>query len=244
MSIIYIIRTANLVANDLPVYKIGRSTDIRKRMDSYEKGAEIYLHQWFGDGNIIQHEKVLIAQFTNLFTRRTDFGNEYFEGVIEDMISHVHKYWAKCAHVHSRLRRSVQESNLSGDTSDEKVILMRLAAAPGPVRVAFNFYATWEPEDKYFDSTGDRMYKVYKELKKQIGCEHENINQSKFLEIADTIFPLKKHGKKYKYTREYKFTLADLYTNISKYLGIKTHAIDLHSIIMTFLVDMYNINKK
>ena len=78
MPYIYIIHTrASLNINE-PVYKIGKTTDFSKRISGYDKGSEPILMLYVNNSNIF--EKLIIETFKIHFIKRTDYGNEYFEG--------------------------------------------------------------------------------------------------------------------------------------------------------------------
>ena len=84
MPYIYLIHTrASLNINE-PVYKIGKTNDFSKRISGYDKGSEPILMLYVNNSDIF--EKLIIEMFNTNFIKRTDYGNEYFEGNVSDMI--------------------------------------------------------------------------------------------------------------------------------------------------------------
>lgn len=84
MPYIYLIHTrASLNINE-PVYKIGKTNDFSKRISGYDKGSIPILIIYVNNSDIF--EKLIIETFKIYFIKRTDYGNEYFEGNVSDMI--------------------------------------------------------------------------------------------------------------------------------------------------------------
>jgi hypothetical protein len=84
MPYIYLIHTrASLNINE-NVYKIGKTIDFTKRISGYDKGSEPILILYVN--NCDNFEKILLEIFNVQFIKRTDYGNEYFEGDISKMI--------------------------------------------------------------------------------------------------------------------------------------------------------------
>ena len=84
MPYIYLIHTrASLNINE-PVYKIGKTNDFSKRISGYDKGSIPILMLYVNNSDIF--EKLIIEIFNTNFIKRTDYGNEYFEGNVSDMI--------------------------------------------------------------------------------------------------------------------------------------------------------------
>lgn len=87
MPYIYLLRTRASVNINESVYKIGKTTDFNKRLSGYDKGSEPILILYVVNCDVF--ERVLIDNFTNLFTKRNDYGNEYFEGNVREMIQEI-----------------------------------------------------------------------------------------------------------------------------------------------------------
>jgi hypothetical protein len=81
---IYLIREREFVRLGESVYKIGRSKNFEKRFESYPKNSEILCCTFTKDQ--FRAERTLIHLFDSLFTQRSDFGREYFEGNRAKMI--------------------------------------------------------------------------------------------------------------------------------------------------------------
>lgn len=79
---LYIARLREFVNLDVPVYKVGRTYDMKKRSGQYPKGSEIVSFVTT-DKDIISLEKDWIAKCKCHLTHRSDLGREYFEGDVE-----------------------------------------------------------------------------------------------------------------------------------------------------------------
>ena len=75
---LYIIREREFLKTKESIYKVGKSTCIQQRMNSYPKGSRIELIVYI-DNNIHLSEKKLLTELRTTFTQRTDIGAEYFE---------------------------------------------------------------------------------------------------------------------------------------------------------------------
>jgi hypothetical protein len=90
MEGVYIMHTRECININLPIYKFGRSHNLDKRVKQYPTGSKIMFQIYCSDS--ILCEKNLIELFTNLFIRKKNYGNEYFEGDIDEMIFTIIKY--------------------------------------------------------------------------------------------------------------------------------------------------------
>lgn len=93
MEGVYIMHTREFFNANLPIYKLGRSHNLSKRVKQYPIGSNIMCIIYCS--NSILCEKKLILLFTKLFIRKKTYGNEYFEGDIDDMIFTIFKYLYK-----------------------------------------------------------------------------------------------------------------------------------------------------
>lgn len=84
MPYIYLIHTRASLNIKEPVYKIGKTADFNKRLSGYDKGNKPILVLYVNNCDIF--EKLIIEIFNTNFIKRTDYGNEYFEGNVSDMI--------------------------------------------------------------------------------------------------------------------------------------------------------------
>ena len=87
---IYLIREREFKYNNKPVYKIGRTSKIATRMNSYPKDSEVYLVEPVYNSVFV--EKELISIFEDIYERATTedgteyIGNESFVGNVNEMI--------------------------------------------------------------------------------------------------------------------------------------------------------------
>ena len=89
MPYIYLFHTrASLNANE-NVYKIGQTKKIIQRLNQYDKLTLPLFTLYVNDH--IEFEKIIKKKFNEKYIKRTDYGNEYFEGdiclMINDIIS-------------------------------------------------------------------------------------------------------------------------------------------------------------
>lgn len=84
-SYIYLLIEREFIKTREAVYKIGMTRkENHVRFDQYPKGSQL-LFQIICD-DCLNHETRLIRSFKTLFTQRTDYGREYFEGDYRAMI--------------------------------------------------------------------------------------------------------------------------------------------------------------
>jgi hypothetical protein len=93
MPYIYLLHCRAAINANENVYKIGKSMDFNKRLSGYDKGTipifTIYV------SNCDDIEKILIKIFETRFILRKDYGNEYFQGEINEMIKTIMKEYEK-----------------------------------------------------------------------------------------------------------------------------------------------------
>lgn len=83
---IYIVQPREFIRMKENVYKIGRTAQSPdKRIGQYPKNTKLYFI--IAVDNSIEKETMLLRIFRKEFIPRTDFGSEYFEGDVNDMIS-------------------------------------------------------------------------------------------------------------------------------------------------------------
>jgi len=80
----YIIQTRESIRMQEDVYKIGMTNDIERRLAQYPKGSQVV--KTINVSDRIKCEKVLLYLFNLKYIKRTDMGNEYFEGDLQSMI--------------------------------------------------------------------------------------------------------------------------------------------------------------
>lgn len=87
MGYIYVIHSQNHILLNLPIYKIGMTENIKRRFNQYPKGSKLLYHSecyYYKEC-----EKYLISEFIKKYIQKKDYGNEYFEGDIDNIISDV-----------------------------------------------------------------------------------------------------------------------------------------------------------
>jgi len=86
MEYVYIVRVRESVRMNENVYKIGRTTQIvDKRISHYPKNTEVY--HISNVTNSAKIEAKILLKFKEKFRHAKEFGNEYFEGNIDNMIT-------------------------------------------------------------------------------------------------------------------------------------------------------------
>lgn len=82
--IIYIVQTPHSFAGDLNVFKVGKTRDMMQRKSGYPKGTHIIAQ--FACINADKLEKKLLDRLRATFKERRDFGAEYFECPLRDLV--------------------------------------------------------------------------------------------------------------------------------------------------------------
>lgn len=92
----YIIQTADV---PLGVYKIGKSvrSDPNKRLSEYPKYSTVKYTIHVENADIF--EDIVMRKFKSVFKRRMEFGIEYYEGDISQIINTAHDLWNKYGHL-------------------------------------------------------------------------------------------------------------------------------------------------
>jgi len=90
MEGLYLIHTREFISTNKEIYKIGRSSNITNILNHYPNGSKILLAMI--NKNSIQCKKDLIKQFKLTFTQKQFYGNEYFEGDVDEMIEIISNY--------------------------------------------------------------------------------------------------------------------------------------------------------
>lgn len=82
---VYLIRERTATLTNLPIYKIGKTTQSNfDRFKGYGKGYEILMHLRCNDCHSI--ERSIIDYFKTNYRHATEFGSEYFEGSYQSMM--------------------------------------------------------------------------------------------------------------------------------------------------------------
>jgi hypothetical protein len=76
------------------IYKIGRtSKEMYETLAGYSKGTKVLAYYYCK--NIVEAKRELKKKFIDTFTQRAEYGSEYFEGKIEEIISTMHEVLQK-----------------------------------------------------------------------------------------------------------------------------------------------------
>ena len=86
-GIIYLLLEREFIKTGENVYKVGKTSNINKRMSKYPKGSFLYFSVVSDD--IDRDEKEILSVFENEFIQRRDIGSEYFEGDNKLMIKQI-----------------------------------------------------------------------------------------------------------------------------------------------------------
>lgn len=88
----YIIQTADVPSG---VYKIGKTVRVNpnKRLSEYPKYSNVKYTIFVENADLF--EDIIMRKFKSVFNRRMEFGLEYYEGDIYDMINLSHDLWNK-----------------------------------------------------------------------------------------------------------------------------------------------------
>lgn len=91
MPYFYVIHSRASVNGNESVYKIGKTNDFSKRVSGYDKGSIPLLMVYVNDSD--KFERNILEILGRKFTKRTDYGNEYFEGNLGEIISNIYQYF-------------------------------------------------------------------------------------------------------------------------------------------------------
>jgi hypothetical protein len=76
---VYLLQTREFINSNLPVYKIGKTKQTNNlRFNSYPKGSKLFVQLCCKDCD--ECERLIINLFDKKYKKRSDFGNEYYEG--------------------------------------------------------------------------------------------------------------------------------------------------------------------
>jgi len=80
---VYMLIEREFIKSKESVYKIGRTKDMKQRLQAYPKGSQLLLSSKVADSKYV--EKQIMKTFKQKFKQRIDIGSEYFEGIIITM---------------------------------------------------------------------------------------------------------------------------------------------------------------
>ena len=83
----YILREREFIRLNEQTYKIGQTRFLHKRFQNYPKQSCIYLN--LAVANCVDFEREVMKLFRNKYQNRTEYGREYFNGNVDEMINDV-----------------------------------------------------------------------------------------------------------------------------------------------------------
>jgi hypothetical protein len=92
---IYCLQEREFVKDDLGIYKIGYTENLQIRMNGYPKSSVLYFVTFCNHPRLAESE--LLELFRKLYIPRPEFGDEYFQGNIHDMLRTLGSYFY-CTH--------------------------------------------------------------------------------------------------------------------------------------------------
>lgn len=92
------------------VYKVGRTSNLKNRLNSYCKGSIPYFRIYVEDE--VEFEKQVLELFKGTFKIRPDYGREYFEGNDQDMIYKIFELFFMLSVLSEMKKRNVISSEL------------------------------------------------------------------------------------------------------------------------------------
>jgi len=81
---VYMLKTREFINNNESVYKIGKTSNIVKRLQGYPKGSMYITTLYCNDYHNLEQQ--IIKSFKKEFIQRKDLGDEYFEGPVNEMV--------------------------------------------------------------------------------------------------------------------------------------------------------------
>jgi hypothetical protein len=82
---LYLIKEREFIKTNESILKLGKTTDIKRRMPAYPKDSRVMVI-FYCDTNIHNVERRLIQLFDSRFVKRMDIGHEYYEGDEQEMV--------------------------------------------------------------------------------------------------------------------------------------------------------------
>jgi hypothetical protein len=120
---IYLLQEREFVESHKNVFKIGKSTQENlQRFKQYPKGSLLLLQSKCSDCHTCETE--LLQLFKKSFIKRSDIGNEYFEGDSYDMINKINKVILDNRNIDSKNKEFYIEKIIAhrGDFKNDKLL--------------------------------------------------------------------------------------------------------------------------
>lgn len=87
MPYIYLMYCREFIRTGEDIYKVGRTSNLMRRFYEYPKGSRLLFSQYVDDD--VSAERKVLAALRTRFTSKTDYGSEYFEGELPEMVREV-----------------------------------------------------------------------------------------------------------------------------------------------------------
>jgi hypothetical protein len=88
---IYVVCEREFIKTGEPIYKLGKSTNIKSRMPNYPKNSLIVSIFHTKELDVHRIEREMITRFDTLFIQRADIGREYYEGDVSAIVDETTK---------------------------------------------------------------------------------------------------------------------------------------------------------
>ena len=82
---VYIVIEREFIKCNESVYKVGRTKDMKTRLQGYHKGTKLLQLSTVSDSHFVENQ--IKKTFKEKFKQRTDIGTEYFEGTCVEMLN-------------------------------------------------------------------------------------------------------------------------------------------------------------
>jgi len=121
MPYVYLIHCRASVNIKENVYKFGKTTDFSKRLSGYDKGTIPLFLLYINDCDTFETE--ILDLLSKNFTKRSDYGSEYFEGDLSKMIEVIMIQYSQIYNPkeESRKVRKVSKEKFKIDTVEDKI---------------------------------------------------------------------------------------------------------------------------
>jgi len=118
LEYIYILREREFIRLRESIYKVGRTKQKPEdRFSGYPKGSEILLYINVDDS--VGAEKLILTQFKKEFKQKKEYGTEYFEGSLQEMMKIVMNVGLKTPGI-QELKQEVEDLRLKLDISTKQ----------------------------------------------------------------------------------------------------------------------------
>lgn len=89
---IYVIWPVEILRHNLPIYKVGRTSCISRRLSDYGKHSSLHLSLYVQKPKEVEQALLKVLRMNSKMKPRTDYGSEYFECKLIDLVTFVTKF--------------------------------------------------------------------------------------------------------------------------------------------------------